>query len=193
MSYTNISWDEATADSITISDATITATGASSWDKKVKSTSTFDNSTTLKFTSWNTSGAFVGGFAKDPFAHTNPSAEYASVEYGFYVDVGNDYYEISESGSSSNGTSSAGITTTSIFKIERTSLGQFKYYVDDVLIKTTAAGDSSAMYAHGTFNLNGAHCTGSTQSSNVEQESTPIAGEGAPIDYILYLNTKVPK
>ena len=26
-----------------------------------------------------------------------------------------------------------------------------------------------------------------------EEETTPIAGEGTPIDYILYLNTRIPK
>lgn len=197
MTYTAVSWNSTTALNTTIGTGGQVTSTAISWQSNVQGTDAITSSDSIKFTV-NTNYA-VAGIGKDPFTAT--PHQFSAIEFGWHYASGWKTYEDgSETGDYGGSASDEARVTRNGSNVE--------FYLNDVLKRTeTGVTDVTVDYypqasmsgvnSSITMETNASSGSGGGGSGGgeeeEEEETTPIAGEGTPIDYILYLNTRIPK
>lgn len=182
MTYSEITWDAGTKVDTTISLNEVTGTSSSS---HVQSTSQLGVGSSIQWT--QTNGAGVTGIGIDPFA-----SGYTQVEFGFHWDNGQSKWKIYESGTKVHEQSG---TYSDTLTITITTANQFKYSVNGVqaYISSESYDEDYTHYAHAS-EINSQTVTMNVQGATNEGGQSVNQNEGTlPMDYILYLNTRVPK
>lgn len=194
MAYSNVVW-QTPGTNVSISGNTVTGNGsASSWTSNCRTVGEISTGTSVKFTVNNShsNSKCMAGLGEDP---ETASQQFQAIEYALTFDSGQ--WDIYESGS--HITTASGGTSTSEARVERDGT-TIKYYIDDTLEYTSLVTTSSTLYGQFAAKYQG-ECTmqsgqpdsGGSGGGDGETPSTPIAGESAIIENILYLNTRVPK
>ena len=177
----------------TISGSTWTS-NSSSWNGAKAKNGTACSDASFTFNA-NKTGAMYLGLDST----TNLPVELSYSVYIDYANLGNAYATV-------NGSTVAtlsGFSHNDVIKFENAS-GTIKIYKNGVLYYTftatttdtlyqTVQGVATAEVTNCEYTASGGSGGGGSGGGSGGSETTPIEGEGAIIDYITYLNTRVPK
>lgn len=159
---------------------TLNLQGGTSWTSRGRTVSTIQRGESYTFTMGDTLYHMVG-LGQDPYTGLG----YETIEHGLYQTAnGNiDIYENGTEVYSNNPTHDSN----TIFKIEITSAGAIKYFIDDTFYyaSTTVASTSDEFYLHVTsFNA--------STTSLITSAPPPETEEQAPhlMDHLIYLKTR---